>query len=107
MRFPMNWCWMWKWMLAAVFSTTGAWQLAPCWAAEDASSSTSAEEISRETGVRGGLIIHVGSGSGEVTATLRAGDILCRVGGDEFLALCPDVDANAAREIAHDLKRAA
>jgi GGDEF domain-containing protein len=39
-------------------------------------------------------------------STLRANDLLCRVGGDEFLALCPDADANAARQIVRRVERA-
>jgi diguanylate cyclase (GGDEF)-like protein len=58
---------------------------------------------------------HYGHGAGDAVirgaadmllSTLRASDILCRVGGDEFLALCPDVDANAAREIVRRVERA-
>jgi diguanylate cyclase (GGDEF)-like protein len=58
---------------------------------------------------------HYGHGAGDAVirgaadmllSTLRASDVLCRVGGDEFLALCPDVDANAAREIVRRVERA-
>jgi diguanylate cyclase (GGDEF)-like protein len=58
---------------------------------------------------------HYGHGAGDAVirgaadmllSTLRANDVLCRVGGDEFLALCPDVDANAAREIVRRVERA-
>jgi diguanylate cyclase (GGDEF)-like protein len=58
---------------------------------------------------------HYGHGAGDavirgaadiILSTLRASDVLCRVGGDEFLALCPDVDANAAREIVRRIERA-
>lgn len=58
---------------------------------------------------------HYGHGAGDAVirgaadmllSTLRAGDVLCRVGGDEFLALLPDVDANAVREIVRRIERA-
>jgi outer membrane protein assembly factor BamB len=74
MRYPMNWFWMR--MLLTVFFITDSLQLALCCAADDASSSPNslATEIYRETKVRGGLVIHVGSGNGELTAALHAGD---------------------------------
>lgn len=58
---------------------------------------------------------HYGHGAGDAVirgaadmllSTLRTGDILCRVGGDEFLALLPDVDANAVREVVRRVERA-
>ncbi len=58
---------------------------------------------------------HYGHGAGDTVirgaadmlrSTLRANDVLCRVGGDEFLALCPNVDASAAREIVRRVERA-
>ena len=58
---------------------------------------------------------HYGHGAGDAVirgaadmllSTLRASDVLCRVGGDEFLALLPDVDANAVREIVRRIERA-
>jgi diguanylate cyclase (GGDEF)-like protein len=58
---------------------------------------------------------HYGHGAGDTVirgaadvllSTLRASDVLCRVGGDEFLALLPDVDATTAREIADRIERA-
>jgi diguanylate cyclase (GGDEF)-like protein len=58
---------------------------------------------------------HYGHGTGDAVirgaadmlrSTLRANDLLCRVGGDEFLALCPDADAKAARAIVRRVERA-
>ena len=58
---------------------------------------------------------HYGHGAGDAVirgaadmllSTLRASDVLCRVGGDEFLALLADVDANAVREIVRRIERA-
>ena len=58
---------------------------------------------------------HYGHGAGDAVirgaadmllSTLRASDVLCRVGGDEFLALLPDVDAATAREIVRRVERA-
>ena len=58
---------------------------------------------------------HYGHGAGDaiirgaadmLLSTLRASDVLCRVGGDEFLALLPDVDGNEVREIVRRLERA-
>jgi diguanylate cyclase (GGDEF)-like protein len=58
---------------------------------------------------------HYGHGAGDAVirgaadmllSTLRASDVLCRVGGDEFLALLPDVDGNEVREIVRRLERA-
>ena len=58
---------------------------------------------------------HYGHGTGDTVirgaadillSTLRANDVLCRVGGDEFLALCPDADAKAARAIVRRVERA-
>jgi len=37
-------------------------------------SATSAREIIDDSGVKGGLVVHVGCGNGELTAALRAGD---------------------------------
>lgn len=58
---------------------------------------------------------HYGHGAGDAVirgaadmllSALRTGDVLCRVGGDEFLALLPDVDANAVREVVRRIERA-
>jgi diguanylate cyclase (GGDEF)-like protein len=38
-------------------------------------------------------------------STLRASDVLCRVGGDEFLALLPDTDAAGARGVVRRIER--
>ena len=37
---------------------------------------------------------------------LRAQDVLCRIGGDEFLAICPDTDLRAAMACAERVRRA-
>lgn len=39
-------------------------------------------------------------------AALRTQDVLCRIGGDEFLALCPDSDLEAARACAERVRHA-
>jgi diguanylate cyclase (GGDEF)-like protein len=39
--------------------------------------------------------------------TLRAQDVICRVGGDEFLVICPDSDTQAVRICAERLLAAA
>lgn len=39
--------------------------------------------------------------------TLRSQDVICRVGGDEFLVICPDSDASAVRFCAERLLAAA
>ncbi len=58
---------------------------------------------------------HYGHGAGDAVirgaadmmlSTLRTGDVMCRVGGDEFLALLPDVDGNEVREVVRRLERA-
>jgi len=45
--------------------------------------------------------------SGVMKKTLRSHDIICRVGGDEFLIICPDGDAHAVRLCAERLLLAA
>ena len=42
--------------------------------------------------------------AGEVAGDLRGGDLLCRLGGDEFLILCPTTDAAGATVIAERLR---
>ncbi|MGE0026648.1 MAG: diguanylate cyclase [Thermoleophilia bacterium] len=39
-----------------------------------------------------------------ITADLRVSDLLCRLGGDEFLVLCPATDAQGARELAERIR---
>ncbi|HTI35464.1 MAG TPA: GGDEF domain-containing protein [Miltoncostaea sp.] len=39
-----------------------------------------------------------------VGAELRLGDLLCRLGGDEFLVLCPATDADGARALAERIR---
>jgi diguanylate cyclase (GGDEF)-like protein len=38
--------------------------------------------------------------------TARTQDVICRIGGEEFLALCPDTDAAAASQCAERLRKA-
>lgn len=45
--------------------------------------------------------------SGVLKKTLRSHDIICRIGGDEFLVICPDSDAHAVRLCAERLLLAA
>ena len=42
--------------------------------------------------------------AGEVAGDLRGSDLLCRLGGDEFLILCPTTDAAGATVIAERLR---
>jgi two-component system cell cycle response regulator len=42
----------------------------------------------------------------EATANLRVGDLLCRMGGDEFLVLCPATRAHDAALVAERLRGA-
>jgi diguanylate cyclase (GGDEF)-like protein len=39
--------------------------------------------------------------------TARAQDVICRIGGEEFLVVCPDTDATAAGQCAERLRHAA
>jgi len=48
--------------------------LAVVLAVSDASAEDAAQSILQETGIRGGLIVHVGCGDGQLTAALRASD---------------------------------
>lgn len=41
-----------------------------------------------------------------MTAGLRTGDIVCRFGGEEFLAICPDTDLDAAGQVGDRLRAA-
>ncbi|KPJ69833.1 MAG: hypothetical protein AMS14_11240 [Planctomycetes bacterium DG_20] len=62
--------------------------------AAGAAERTAAQQILRETGVRGGLVVHVGCGDGRLTAALHA--------GDSFLVHGLDADAeNVERARAH------
>jgi len=45
--------------------------------------------------------------SGVLKKTLRSQDVICRIGGDEFLVICPDTDAPAVRGCAERLLAAA
>jgi diguanylate cyclase (GGDEF)-like protein len=45
--------------------------------------------------------------AGVLKKTLRTQDMICRVGGDEFLVICPDTDAPAVRLCAERLLHAA
>jgi two-component system cell cycle response regulator len=45
--------------------------------------------------------------AGVLKKTLRSQDVICRVGGDEFLVICPDSDAQAVRLCAERLLLAA
>lgn len=42
--------------------------------------------------------------AGAVADDLRLGDLLCRLGGDEFLVVCPATDAGGARELAERIR---
>ena len=68
-------------MLVLLSSVVGA----PAWAA-----GPTAEEILEETGVQGGLVVHVGCGDGQLTAALRA--------SDRFVVHGLDVDVTKARD---------
>ena len=45
--------------------------------------------------------------AGVLKKTLRSHDVICRIGGDEFLVICPDSDAQAVRLCAERLLMAA
>lgn len=45
--------------------------------------------------------------AGVLKKTLRSHDVICRVGGDEFLVICPDSDAQAVRQCGERLLLAA
>ena len=44
--------------------------------------------------------------STSIAGELRLGDLLCRLGGDEFLVLCPSTGADGAMELAQRVRRA-
>lgn len=44
--------------------------------------------------------------SAAIRGALRAQDVLCRTGGDEFLVICPDTDLHAALACAERVRRA-
>lgn len=50
---------------------------------QNAARETSWEQIKEESGVKGGLIVHLGCGDGKLTATLGAGDAYIVHGLDE------------------------
>ncbi|MHC4178179.1 MAG: class I SAM-dependent methyltransferase, partial [Planctomycetota bacterium] len=58
---------------SAVFALVVA-GLIPAVSAQPAAAAQTAEEILQATGVKGGLIVHLGCGHGKLTAALRAGD---------------------------------
>jgi hemerythrin len=45
--------------------------------------------------------------AGVLKKTLRSHDVICRVGGDEFLVICPDSDVQSVRQCAERLLLAA
>ena len=44
--------------------------------------------------------------SASIAGELRLGDLLCRLGGDEFLILCPSTSGDGAVELAQRVRRA-
>jgi len=62
------------WMLAAVVFAAQACALNAAEAAADPAAGALAQEILDATGVKGGLVVHVGCGDGRLTASLRAGN---------------------------------
>ncbi|PKN57452.1 MAG: GGDEF domain-containing protein [Betaproteobacteria bacterium HGW-Betaproteobacteria-17] len=45
--------------------------------------------------------------AGELSHTTRTDDVVCRLGGDEFLIVCPDTDAAGALQVGEQVRRAA
>ena len=56
----------------ALFGSLAAWLLAA--AAAHGSPADDAARILQATGIKGGLVVHLGCGDGRLTAALRAGD---------------------------------
>ena len=79
-------------------STTAVFVLALSWISGVSTASGPMEGILKDTGVAGGLVVHVGCGNGRLTAALHAGDGYLVQG----LAADPE-DIAAAREHVHSL----
>ena len=62
------------WILVSLFFMFGQRGILDATAVASEVKKTLAEKILRATGVRGGLVVHVGCGDGELTASLRAND---------------------------------
>jgi len=62
------------WILVSLFFMFGQRGILDATAGASEVKKTLAEKILRATGVRGGLVVHVGCGDGELTASLRAND---------------------------------